>query len=143
MSDLVKEGVKEGVKGFFNSKTISQVIALIIVIVTACTFMFSQIIETNKNDVVFAEWKKTNQNIENLLYQMSEKQTSALEITADVKKAHIAAENILKHDFNQVLGKTLNQAGIQGFPTDLNAAYARFGNAFGEIKNKLIPGDKE
>jgi hypothetical protein len=131
-----------GIKGFLKSDIATKLVILLIIIVAAGTFIFSQVVETRKSNETFEEWKKTNDNIAKLLDEMNKKQNSALFLTTKVKTAHKIARTTFDNDLKKVMAETLKNVGMIQFPTALNDAFTRFNTAFDGIKDELIPGNE-
>lgn len=130
--------VKEGMKWFFNSKTISQLIFLIIIMVFAGTYIFTEIQNNKQGNETLEEMRKTNENIETLLTQLLQNQGDMKVLTRCVNKSINDAQDVFDNDFKIVLGETLQNVGLMTFPTKLNQSFQRYKGKFDDIKDCLI-----
>lgn len=137
--------VKEGMKWFFNSKTITQLIFLIIAIVVAGTYIFTENQSNKQDSATLEEMKKTNEasektnkNIEKLLWQLLENQGDMKTLTRCVNKAINDTQEVFDNDFSIVLGETLKNVGVMDFPQKLNQSFSRYKTKFGSIKDCLV-----
>jgi hypothetical protein len=125
-------------RGFFNSGTITQLIVLIIFIIGAGVFVFSEIQDNKQGGETLEEIKKANSNIEKLLFELIEKQGDIETLTRCVNKAHGEAVEVFDNEFTIILGETLAGAGMIQFPTKLNAAFQKYKKKVADIKDCLI-----